>query len=98
MSRNTIVDWRPFEGYTTYETSPIPRTYVYVTYTLEPMDGGTRVSYIFSKARGTLVLRQKSNLVAGRVVPKRVQESFTAFGQLVENEISAGRVVSEAAG
>ncbi len=35
---------------------------------------------------------------AGRVVPKRVQESFTAFGQLVENEISAGRVVSEAAG
>lgn len=92
VSRNTIVDWHPFEQYTTYETGPIPRTYAYVTYRLEPTAGGTRLTYTFSKARGPLLLRKIAEVGARRVISRRTPESFARFRQLIETEIASGRV------
>jgi hypothetical protein len=87
ISRNTIVDWHPFEQYTTHETSPIPRTFHYVTYILTPEDGGTRVTYAFSKARGPFPFRQIGNFGAGRVIGPRMDRSFEAFRDFIEEEI-----------
>ncbi len=97
MSRNTIVDWHPFEQYTTYETTPIPRTHVYVTYLLEPVDNGTRLSYICSRSYGPFPLRKVSDLGAGRVLSGRINASFAAFRDYIDEEIAAGRANLEPA-
>lgn len=91
MSRNTIVDWHPFEQYTTYETTPIPRTHVYVTYLLEPAGAGTRLTYVCSRSYGAFLLRTISDLGAGRVLSGRISESFAAFRAYINEEIAAGR-------
>lgn len=92
---NTIVDWQPFKQYTTYENTPIPRTFVYVTYLLEPVEEGTRVGYIMSRSRGPFLLRSLSNLGAGRIIPERMKASFAAFRALIDEEIAAGRTGAE---
>ena len=91
MSRNTIIDWHPFEQYTTYETTPVPRTHVYVTYLLEAVDTGTRLTYVCSRSRGPFLLRHISDLGAGRVLSGRMSEGFATFRDYIAKEIAAGR-------
>lgn len=98
ISRNTIVDWHPFEQYTTYETTPVPRTHVYVTYLLEPVEDGTRLSYICSRTYGSFLLRKISDLGGGRIIPARISESFHAFQDYINEEIASGRASAEPAG
>ncbi len=90
MSRNTIVDWHPYEQYTTYETTPVPRTYVYVTYRLERRGAGTRLTYFCSRTRGPLILRKLGDIGAGQVMPRRMPESFAQFRELIDRETGAG--------
>jgi Protein of unknown function (DUF2652) len=89
-SRNTIVDWHPFEQYTTVETTPVPRTFAYVTYLLEPVDAGSRLTYVASRAFGTPLLRQLSSLTAAPVLARRMSKSFTALLDYINKEIAAG--------
>lgn len=89
-SRNTIVDWHPFEQVTTVETVPIPSTYVYVTYLLEAVEGNTRLSYNCSRSFGLPVLRHVANVVSGRVLPARMSNSFAAFQDYINQQIAAG--------
>jgi hypothetical protein len=89
-SRNTIVDWHPFEQYTTVETTPVPRTYAYVTYLLEPVDAGTRLAYVASRAYGPPLLRQLSSLTAAPVLARRMRKSFATFLDYINEEIATG--------
>ncbi len=86
-SHNTIVDWHPFEQYTTFETTPVPRIHVYVTYLLAPAEGGTRVAYVCSRSHGPFLLRHIGDLAAGRVLARRMRESFEAFRGHIEGEM-----------
>lgn len=90
-SKNTIIDWHPFEQYTTRETTPIPRTHAYATYLLEPADEGTRLSYVSSRAYGPFLLRKMGDLGGRRVIPGRMSESFAAFRAYIDEEMAAGR-------
>lgn len=70
-----------------------------MTYLLEPVDNGTRLSYICSRSYGPFPLCNISDLGAGRVLSGRMNESFAAFRDYIDEEIAAGRAgVGPAAG
>jgi hypothetical protein len=51
-SRQTILDWAPFEQFTTQETGLFVNTYDRATYQFIPVDGGTRLRIFASKFYG----------------------------------------------
>jgi len=91
ISRNTIVDWHPFEQYTTSETTPIPNTHVYVTYLLDPSGDGTRLRYVCGRSHGPFLIRQLSDMGGRIILARRIQESFAAFRAYIDEEIASGR-------
>ncbi|MFQ5944842.1 MAG: DUF2652 domain-containing protein [Anaerolineae bacterium] len=71
-----ILDWHPFEQYTTNDTWPVRDVTGPVTYRLEPRGDGTRLRVLFGRPEGSLVARtaveQFFKFTVTRVMPKRV--------------------------
>jgi hypothetical protein len=62
-SIHTILDWEPFEQYTTQETGLFPKTYDRATYLFIPVDGGTQLRILASKFHGPALQRWLSNIM-----------------------------------
>ena len=62
-SRQTILDWEPFEQYTSQETGLFPKTYDRTTYQFHPVPGGTQLRILVGKFRGPALLCWLSNIM-----------------------------------
>jgi hypothetical protein len=84
----TVLDWRPFERIITEDTVPIPRTTILVEYRLEPTQRGTRLTHIFSKAKGPLF----SRMLCDRILPgsvKDCEKDLLTFKEHIEGDWKA---------
>ena len=61
-SRQTILDWEPFEQFTTQETGLFVNTYNRATYQFIPVDGGTRLKILVGKFYGPVLKCWLSNV------------------------------------
>lgn len=92
-SLHTIVDWRPFEQYTTSDTLPVPGTSVYSTYHVEPIEGGTRLTVRFGKPRGPLGVRELAELGFKQYLSTdKLDKSIAALEKRISSDIQAGRL------
>lgn len=92
-SRHTVVDWRPFEQYTTHETLPFPNTALYSTYRLDPIAGGTRFTMISGKPRGPLAYRKLSELGLKKFMSeKTLVRAMTTLKERIQRDLKEGRL------
>lgn len=63
-----------------------------MAYLFEPVDNGSRLSYICSWPHGPFPLRKINDLGAGRVLSGRNNKSFAAFRAYIDKEITAALV------
>lgn len=73
-----ILDWHPFEQYTTNDHWPFPGVTGPVTYRLEPRGEGSRLKVLCGRLKGPLVLRKAGEqflkFSLPRAMPQRVSE------------------------
>ncbi len=92
-SLHTVVDWRPFEQYTTNETMPLPNTAIYSTYRLEPIEGGTRFTMLTGKPRGPLVYRKLAEQGLKKFMSSdKLDKSITDLEARIADDIKKGRL------
>ncbi len=88
---HTIVDWRPFEQYTTNE-SLIGKIAMYATYKLEPIESGTRFSLIWGKPRGIrFITKQVEKNLLSKYVPT-MPEMAARLEKRIQKDINAGKL------
>ena len=92
-SLHTVVDWRPFQQYTTHETLPLPNTAIYSTYRLDPIDGGTRLTMLFGKPRGPLAFRKMAEFGLKKFMTEdHLSGSVTALEDYIRTDLKEGRL------
>ena len=92
-SLQTVLDWRPFEQYTTNETLPLPNTAVYSTYRLDPIEGGTRFTMYTGKPHGPLAYRKMAELGLKQFFKSgKMNESLDALKQRIQTDLNEGRL------
>ena len=96
VSLQTILDWQPFDEYTTEDTMPpIPGVTSRTTYRLEPIEGGTRLSVICGKGRGSLIGRKLVDLA----IPKMggmIEKGFLELRECINRDLAAGKIILSA--
>lgn len=92
VSQHTILDWRPFESYTTNETYPLGRLSGNVTYRLVPIEGGTRLVILAGKAIGPALLRPIGDFMGLRIGLASLRKGAAALLARLEADLGAGRV------
>ncbi|HLE13220.1 MAG TPA: DUF2652 domain-containing protein [Anaerolineales bacterium] len=94
VSEHTILDWQPFEQYTTRETLPLPGgAFVYSTYRLTPIEAGTRLTVSNSHVHGLPLVRGIGNFLMGRMLPGMVQRGIRALQQRIQEDLAEGQAV-----
>ncbi|MEX1247111.1 MAG: DUF2652 domain-containing protein [Anaerolineales bacterium] len=92
-SLQTVLDWRPFEQYTTNETLPFPNTAMYSTYRLDPIEGGTRFTMYSGKPRGPLAYRKIAEIGLMQFLKSgKIIESLDALKQHIQKDLKEGRL------
>ena len=92
-SLHTIVDWRPFEQYTTNETLPLPNTAIYSTYRLDPIESGTRFTMLTGKPRGPLIYRKLAEQGLKKFMSSdKLDKSSAALETRIADDIKEGRL------
>ena len=94
VSKHSIVDWQPF-GQVTYEDA-FWRTTSLLTVRLEPIESGTRVTYLCGEARGPQVLRQLAALATRLVGSRPYRNGLRDLHARIDEEIAQGKVVPAA--
>ena len=97
VSYQTILNWQPFDEYTTEDTMPpIPGVTSRTTYRLEPTEGGTRLSVICGKGHGSLLGRKLVDLA----IPKMggmIEKGFIELQKRITHDLAAGKIILPAA-
>ena len=92
---HTILDWQPFEQYTTNETLPFPGISENYTYRIFPTDSGSKMVVYCGKVIGSWPLR----LIAGMMAKKYIKENFTnqakQLREKILQDIEEGKTIFE---
>jgi hypothetical protein len=91
-SYHTVLDWRPFEQYTTNETLPFPGITTQSTYRLDPIEGGTRFTIFFGKARGNWVGRIGSDQMMKAFLLPPVKKTMAVLEERIQKDLAEGRL------
>ncbi len=91
VSVHTILDWQPFEQYTTHETHPIPNVGAKYTYRLIPDGDRTRLIQLWGKASGPWPLRAISDLVARFLIIPQASKGAQVLRDQIDRDLQAGR-------
>ena len=94
----TVVDWRPFDEYTFESKGYAPGTSSLMTTIFEPEGDGTKVTVLFGKARGSLVMRALENLGTRMMAPRYIKRGAQALREALERDQSERAAVQTAAG
>ncbi len=92
ISVHTIVDWQPFDQYTTHETHPVPGITAYYTYRFVPDGEHTRLVHIWGKALGPWPFRWISDLIVRSFIIRRIPEGARRLRELIQEDLDSGRM------
>lgn len=92
---HTIIDWRPFEYYTT-DSAMNGQIFIRHSVVLEAVDGGTRVSYFLEPPYGKKLLPKLMLKMMGGKLKTQLQPAFqgclTKLREMVEADLAAGKI------
>ena len=88
-TRQLILDWRPFEGFTTDDSNAMGLT-SRVTYKFEPTETGSRLIHYWGKTRGAWLRVMMFTLLAKFVYAPQVDKWAEALGQRIEQDLADG--------
>ena len=93
LSTHRILDWRPFEQYTTNDTHPLPGITANYTFKLEPIKEGTRLFHLWGHARGNWFLRILSDLVVKNYISRSNDKDAQLFLERMQQDIADGTAI-----
>jgi hypothetical protein len=88
-TRLLILDWQPFEGYTTDSVTPIGASFS-MTIKLEPTQGGTRVINLWGKARGAWIRRKLNDLLQKMIFVSKNDKGYEKLRQRMQQDLADG--------
>jgi Protein of unknown function (DUF2652) len=88
-TRLLILDWQPFEQYTTDSVTPIGASFS-MTIKLEPIEGGTRVINLWGKARGAWIRRKLNDLLQKMIFVSQNDKGFEKLRQRMQQDLADG--------
>ena len=91
ISRNLILDWQPFEQYTT--ASEALGVTANFTYRLEPTKDGTRLIRLLGNARGNWFLWKMLVIVAKFTLPPRYDKDAQRLLQRIQRDLADGTTI-----
>ena len=93
----SIVDWHPFEQYTVKSSVP-GGGFGLMTTRLTPQKNGTTVTLLSGTVQGgASILRGMINLATRKFFGPQVGEGLNALGELIDDEITQGKVTQQPA-
>jgi uncharacterized protein YndB with AHSA1/START domain len=91
-TRQLILDWRPFEQFTTDDFNPWKVTST-ITYRLEPTQTGTRLINLWGKPRGPWIRCMLVRLLAKFVFAPQAGKSVEQLRQRIQQDLADGSAI-----
>jgi uncharacterized protein YndB with AHSA1/START domain len=88
-TRQLILDWRPFEQFTTDDTNPFGTTTT-ITYKLEPTPNGTRLIMLWGKPRGARLRVMIVSLLAKFIFAPQATKWAEQLNQRIQQDLADG--------
>ena len=88
-TRILIMDWQPFEQYTTDGATPLGVSFS-MTFKLEPIEGGTRVINLWGKARGSWFRCKLNNLLQKMIFVSKNDKGMENLRQRIQQDLADG--------
>ena len=88
-TRLLIMDWQPFEQYTTDGATPLGVSFS-MTFKLEPVEGGTRVINLWGKARGAWFRRKLSDLLQKMIFVSKNDQGYDKLRERMQQDLADG--------
>lgn len=92
VSRHTVLDWRPFEQYTTNDSYPPPGVTANYTYRVELLNGGSRLTVLIGRARGPWILSKISDVIVRFIISRRYSRGAGLLRQQIEKDVNDGQL------
>lgn len=89
-TRQLILDWNPFEQFSTDDANSSFGTTVTITYKLETIQGGTRLINLWGKPRGAWIRVMLFRLLTKFMFAPQVQKSAEQFRQRIQQDLADG--------
>lgn len=93
VSEHTVLEWMPFEQYTTWESYPLPNTYGKSTYLLQPSEGGTKLRVLGGNITGPPGVLQLARVMVPAVGRRSLNRGLLALKALIERQLAEGQLV-----
>jgi hypothetical protein len=91
VSLQTIVDWQPFEQYTTNVSHPLPGVSANYTYRLEASEVGSQLIYLWGHAKGPFLWRVLSDLVMRYIFAPMAPQSVRVLRERIRQDLQEGQ-------
>ena len=92
-SQQLILDWRPFEQFSTDDSNHMMGVTTTITYKLEPTQDGTRLISLFGKPRGAWIRVMLFILLAKFVFVRQVGKSAEQLDQRIQQDLADGAAI-----
>ncbi len=89
-SQQLILDWRPFEQFSTDDSNHMMGATTTITYKLEPTQDGTRLISLFGKPRGAWIRVMLFILLAKFVFVRQIGKSAVQLNQRIQQDLADG--------
>ncbi len=90
-TRQLVLDWRPFEQFTTEDSNPFGTTST-ITHKLEPTRDGTCLIGLFGKPRGARIRVMLFKLLAKFVFAPQAAKAMVPLRQRIEQDLADGTI------
>lgn len=90
QSQQLILDWSPFEQFSTDDSNAMMGVTTTITYKLEPTQDGTRLISLFGKPRGAWIRVMLFILLAKFVFVRQVGKSAVELDQRIQQDLADG--------
>jgi hypothetical protein len=88
-TRQLILDWQPFEQYTIDGATPLGVSFS-STFKLEPARDGTRLIYLWGKARGAWIMCRLNDLLQKMIFAPQNDQGFEKLRQRMQQDLADG--------
>lgn len=93
VSQHSIIEWRPFEQYTTEETTLLKGVTIRVTNHLTPIEGGTHLTVLFSTSKGPKLASKATDMVMKLIGRKEMPARAARMKAMIDADREAGKIV-----
>jgi hypothetical protein len=88
-TRQLILDWQPFEQYTIDGATPLGVSFN-TTFKLEPANDGTRLIYLWGKARGAWIMCKLNDLLQKMIFAPQNDQGMEKLRQRIGQDLADG--------